>query len=77
MARTFFDEIPRRRLSPDVITYYVFITGLCNKGLYDEAYNLFLQMERNGCVPNVLTKSLLFHACFRGMGTEKIDNLSW
>ena len=50
-ARLVFDRMVER----NVVTWNVMIGGLAQQGFGHEAFSLFLQMERGGCVPDATT----------------------
>ncbi|KAL5708424.1 hypothetical protein ACHQM5_019220 [Ranunculus cassubicifolius] len=43
----------------NVISYTTMIVGYCKKGMMDEASELFVQMEENGCAPDEITYKTL------------------
>jgi pentatricopeptide repeat protein len=47
----------------NVITWNIMIGGLADHGCGHEAYELFLQMQRGGCVPNANTYMSILNAC--------------
>ena len=58
-ARLAFDKMEER----DVITWNVMIGGLAQHGCRHEAYELFLQMQREGFKPDAFTYSSILNAC--------------
>ena len=58
-ARLAFDKMEER----DVITWTVMIGGLAEHGCGHEAYELFLQMQREGFKPDAFTYSSILNAC--------------
>ena len=58
-ARGVFDRMVER----DVVTWTVMIGGLAQHGLGHEAFSLFLQMEREGFVPDAITYVSILSAC--------------
>ena len=58
-ARLAFDKMEER----DVITWNVMIGGLAEHGCGHEAYELFLQMQREGFKPDAFTYSSILNAC--------------
>ncbi|KAG0569542.1 hypothetical protein KC19_6G098400 [Ceratodon purpureus] len=58
-ARLVFDRMEER----NVITWSVMIGRLAQHGRGLEAYELFLQMQRDGCVPNAVTCVSILNAC--------------
>ena len=58
-ARLAFDKMEER----DVVTWNVMIGGLAEHGCGQEAYELFLQMQREGFKPNAITYMSILNAC--------------
>ena len=58
-ARLAFDKMEER----DVVTWTVMIGGLAEHGCGHEAYELFLQMKREGFKPNAITYMSILNAC--------------
>ena len=58
-ARLAFDKMKER----DVVTWNVMIGGLAEHGCGHEAYDLFLQMKREGFKPNAITYISILNAC--------------
>ena len=58
-ARLAFDKMEER----DMITWNVMIGGLAEHGCGHEAYELFLQMKREGFKPNAITYISILNAC--------------
>ena len=58
-ARLAFDKMEER----DVVTWTVMIGGLAEHGCGHEAYDLFLQMKREGFKPNAITYISILNAC--------------
>ena len=58
-ARLAFDKMEER----DVVTWTVMIGGLAQHGCGHEAYELFLQMKREGLKPNAITYMSILNAC--------------
>ena len=58
-ARLAFDKMEER----DVVTWTVMIGGLAEHGCGHEAYELFLQMKREGLKPNAITYMSILNAC--------------
>ena len=58
-ARLAFDKMEER----DVVTWTVMIGGLAEHGCGHEAYELFLQMKREGFKPNAITYISILNAC--------------
>ena len=58
-ARLAFDKMEER----DVVTWNVMIGGLAEHGCGHEAYELFLQMKREGFKPNAITYISILNAC--------------
>ena len=58
-ARLAFDKMEER----DVITWNVMIGGLAQHGCGHEAYELFLQMQREGFKPDAVTYASILNAC--------------
>ena len=58
-ARLAFDKMEER----DVITWSVMIGGLAEHGCGHEAYELFLQMQREGFKPDAVTYASILNAC--------------
>ena len=58
-ARLVFDRMEHR----DVITWNVMIGGLAEHGCGQEAYELFMQMQREGLEPDAFTFSSILNPC--------------
>ena len=58
-ARLAFDKMEER----NVVTWTVMIGGLAEHGCGHEAYELFLQMKREGFKPNAFTYASILNAC--------------
>ena len=58
-AELVFDRMVKR----DVVTWTVMIGGLAQHGFGNEAFSLFLQMQRGGFVPNAITYVSILSAC--------------
>ncbi|GFY97772.1 hypothetical protein Acr_12g0003130 [Actinidia rufa] len=50
-----FGSFSSKGLKPDVKTDTTMIGGLCNESMLDEAEELFLRMDTDGCPPNAVT----------------------
>ncbi|CAI9105662.1 OLC1v1004640C1 [Oldenlandia corymbosa var. corymbosa] len=59
------------RLDPDVVTYTRMITALCKEGLLEEANEVFIQMEANGCLANEITYNAIIRVLIKG---DKYDD---
>ena len=70
-ARQVFDRMKER----DVVTWNIMIGGLANHGRGQEAYELFLRMQREGCVPNAVTYLSILNACASTGALEWVKDL--
>ncbi|KAL1318445.1 hypothetical protein AAHE18_15G206600 [Arachis hypogaea] len=68
-AKESFQDFSVIDCPPNVRAYNIKIDGLCKKGLFEEALTQLLEMEHNGCLPNVVTFVTVIHALF-----EKDEN---
>ncbi|KAJ0551582.1 putative tetratricopeptide-like helical domain superfamily [Helianthus annuus] len=59
LAMDLFGELSLKGLKPNVRTYTVTISVLCQQGLFGEANNLLRKMEENGCSPNSVTCNVI------------------
>ncbi|GAV76414.1 PPR domain-containing protein/PPR_2 domain-containing protein/DYW_deaminase domain-containing protein [Cephalotus follicularis] len=66
-AKTVFDEVEER----NVVSWTSLIVGLAVNGFGEEALELFMEMERDGSVPSVITFVGVLYACSHcGMVSE-------
>ncbi|KAH6767120.1 Tetratricopeptide repeat superfamily protein [Perilla frutescens var. hirtella] len=70
LAKTVYDDMVDKDVSPNVFTYNILIRGLCANKEMDKGLDFFEQMERRGCLPNVVTYNTLIDAYFK---TGKIN----
>ena len=70
-ARLAFDKMEER----DVITWNVMIGGLAEHGCGHEAYELFLQMQREGFKPNAITYISILNACASAGALEWVKDV--
>ncbi|KAK1402255.1 hypothetical protein POM88_001860 [Heracleum sosnowskyi] len=61
-ALSFFHTM-EHSLRPDVKTHTMMIQAFCHEGLFDEAKELFVNMESNNCLPNDVTYNTLICGC--------------
>ena len=70
-ARLAFDKMEER----DVVTWNVMIGGLAEHGCGHEAYELFLQMKREGFKPNAITYISILNACASAGALEWVKDV--
>eukprot|EP00250_Pteridium_aquilinum_P023817 c27710_g1_i1 orf=1-312(+) len=58
-AQQMFDELPIQ----DIVSWTTLITGYCQHGQVEEAFNRFNQMKSEGLSPNVVTFSCILNVC--------------
>ncbi|KAK2638664.1 hypothetical protein Ddye_026459 [Dipteronia dyeriana] len=58
-SKKLFEEMEKRGVRPNCVTYSALIDGYSKKGNLDEAKLLFEEMEKKGLRPNIITYSAL------------------
>ncbi|KAE9452975.1 hypothetical protein C3L33_15119, partial [Rhododendron williamsianum] len=74
-ARKVFSTILAKGLKPNVKIYNTMISGLCKEALLDEAEELLLQMEGDGCPPDDVTYNIVVRAFLKSGDKHKIKIL--
>ncbi|KAL5546946.1 hypothetical protein UlMin_006633 [Ulmus minor] len=66
------------KITPNVITFTIFIDKLCKDGLVGDAMKVFLQMKSQGILPTVVTYNSLIHgpACMLGQWNDATSLLN-
>ncbi|KAE9450203.1 hypothetical protein C3L33_17891, partial [Rhododendron williamsianum] len=67
-----FSSISAKDLKPNVKIYTTMIGGLCKKNLLEEAEELLLQMEGDGCPPNDVTYNIVVRAFLKREDKHKV-----
>nr|AYM00500.1 pentatricopeptide repeat protein [Salvia miltiorrhiza] len=62
LAKTVYDDMIDKDVSPNVFTYNILIRGLCANKNIDRGLDFFEKMEKRGCLPNVVTYNTLIDA---------------
>ena len=70
-ARLVFDEMNDR----DVVTWNAMIGGLAQHGCGQEAFSLFLQMQREGLVPDATTYTNILNVCANTDSCKWVKNV--
>jgi len=58
-----FDELQRRGLEPEIITYNAMISNCEKGGQWEKALELFDELQQRGLKPDVITYNALISAC--------------
>lgn len=59
----------------NIITYDILLNQLCEDALAEEAYNMFVEMQKNGCKPDVITFGILLHEFYRKKNMDVVARL--
>ncbi|GLJ49711.1 hypothetical protein SUGI_1054900 [Cryptomeria japonica] len=63
----------RSDCTPDLLTYNVFIYGMCKEGKLQKTARVVDEMLDNGFPPDVLTYSTVIHALCKGANMDELS----
>lgn len=72
-----YNEMVRKGVEPDVVTYTALIDGYFKDGNMKSALKLYKEMIEARLKPNVVTLSCLIMACARMVGLVMQSEFSW
>ncbi|CAA7029776.1 unnamed protein product [Microthlaspi erraticum] len=71
-AEKLYEEMIKRSIAPDIVTYNSLINGFCMQSRLDEAKQMF-EMVSKGCLPDVVTYNTLIN----GFCKSKRVEMAW